>query len=717
MELDTVHGENRLHEREVADIDECSPVNKKQKRIDNDMEKTPEGVKKKDFSVRLTPLQDIPTTHHSESTGDDNVIFCINCGKPYHGDCPVHGPLIPLDESRGWDQDSKSFTSVPVPLQVTVKMSSIMNVGKGVFAKEFIPRRTRIGPYKGEVVQKEDVTDETDTSYFWEIRKNGSESYYIDAKNEKHANWLRFINYARSVEEQNLLSFQYQGNIYCHAIDDIKPGTELLVWYGEQYVKLLGLPVDQIIDANYTCSHCKVKFVDKSKFDLHLKYSQACCDANPQVFKCGKCREVFTTLINLQQHIRRHDQNNHPTSSSSRSREVIYSLKSLPAGDSEHFQCEFCGECFTQNEDLQSHVEIHYESQDEYFNEESVEQSSLESDVEAPTEERPHQCQYCSKSFKTKFNMKRHLLIHTGEKPHQCQHCTKSFADSSTLRQHLSTHSEEKPYQCHHCSKQFADSRYLQRHLWVHTREKSRQCQHCSESFADSDSLQHHLRTHTEDSPHQCHLCSKSFSYSSSLYRHLKTHKEGKSYKCHDCNKSFYEESKLKRHMLVHTGHQCQHCTKSFRDNFSLQRHLPTHTREHQCTQCSEVFTRPYDLHCHLQTHSGGKLYQCSHCNKKFASNSKLNKHLRTHTGEKRFHCEHCSKSFLESFNLQRHLRIHTGEKPYKCEHCNKTFTDSTTLRRHLMTHSGEKPHQCQHCSKGFIRATHLQTHLKTHAK
>jgi len=48
-------------------------------------------------------------------------------------------------------------------------MSSIMNAGKGVFAKEFIPRRTRIGPYKGEVVQREDVTDETDTRYFFEV--------------------------------------------------------------------------------------------------------------------------------------------------------------------------------------------------------------------------------------------------------------------------------------------------------------------------------------------------------------------------------------------------------------------------------------------------------------------------------------------------------------------------------------------------------------------
>ncbi|XP_065888894.1 histone-lysine N-methyltransferase set-17-like [Dysidea avara] len=216
---------------------EWNPVKQKQDRIIvNAIDKTPRPrtIKMKDFSIRLTPLKDITTTlktHHSGNTGADDIdgsIFCDDCDKSYHGDCPVHGPLIPLDESQGCDQDSKSFTSVPVPLQVT--MSSIMNAGKEVFAKEFIPR-TRIGPYKGEVVQKEDVTDETDTN-----KDNGSESYYIDAKNEEHASWLRFINCARHEEEQNLLSFQYQGNIYCYTIKDILPGTELLVWYGVLYV-------------------------------------------------------------------------------------------------------------------------------------------------------------------------------------------------------------------------------------------------------------------------------------------------------------------------------------------------------------------------------------------------------------------------------------------------------------------------------------------------
>ncbi|XP_065904320.1 zinc finger protein 501-like isoform X2 [Dysidea avara] len=393
--------------------------------------------------------------HREEREREHEV--CDDCDKSYHGDCPVHGPLIPLDESRGWDQDSKSFTSVPVPLQITVKMSSIMNAGKGVFAKEFIPRRTRIGPYKEEVIQKEDVTDETDTSYFFEVKK-GREFYYIDAKNEEHASWLRFINCARSEEEQNLLSFQYQGNIYCYTIKDILPGTELLVWYGEQYVKLLGLPVEHIIDAKYTCAHCHRQFVEKYNFGLHLKYSQACRDANPQVFKCGKCGEVFTTLINLQQHIRRHEQNNHPTSTYSSSQEVTNSSTSqtIPAGDSEHFQCEFCDKSFTQNEDLQEHLQTHngnHPRESQHCN--KTRHDNLHRKTRS--REKSLQCQYCGKSFKENSKLRRHLLTHTGEKAYQCQYCHKAFSTDCNLKRHLRIRTDERPYGCEQCGKSFGD--------------------------------------------------------------------------------------------------------------------------------------------------------------------------------------------------------------------------------------------------------------------
>ena len=232
------------------------------------------------------------------------------------------------------------------------------------------------------------------------------------------------------------------------------------------------------VDANYACACCQSQFVAKYNFDLHLKYSQACRNGNPQVIKCGKCGEVFTTLINLQQHIRRHEQNNHPTSTYSSSQEVSNSSTSqtpIPAGDSEHFQCEFCDKSFTYNEDLQSHLEIrhgHHIYESQYCSKEDLKKNILE----VPTGERPHQCQYCSKSFKRKRNLKQHLPIHTGKKPHQCPNCSKSFADPSGLRRHLRTHTGERPHQCQYCSKLFREKSDLKCHLLIHTGDKPHQC-------------------------------------------------------------------------------------------------------------------------------------------------------------------------------------------------------------------------------------------------
>ena len=40
-----------------------------------------------------------------------------------------------------------------------------------MFAKEFIPRGIKVGPYEGTIVFKEDMDDIEDTSYMWEVRR------------------------------------------------------------------------------------------------------------------------------------------------------------------------------------------------------------------------------------------------------------------------------------------------------------------------------------------------------------------------------------------------------------------------------------------------------------------------------------------------------------------------------------------------------------------
>jgi hypothetical protein len=42
-------------------------------------------------------------------------------------------------------------------------------LGLGVFAKDFIPRGLKVGPYQGRVVFKEDMENIEDTGYMWEV--------------------------------------------------------------------------------------------------------------------------------------------------------------------------------------------------------------------------------------------------------------------------------------------------------------------------------------------------------------------------------------------------------------------------------------------------------------------------------------------------------------------------------------------------------------------
>ena len=52
------------------------------------------------------------------------------------------------------------------------------------------------------------------------------------------------MNCSRCEDEQNLVAFQFRGNIYYRAYKPIPPGNELLVWYRESYAKELGISLD-----------------------------------------------------------------------------------------------------------------------------------------------------------------------------------------------------------------------------------------------------------------------------------------------------------------------------------------------------------------------------------------------------------------------------------------------------------------------------------------
>ena len=81
------------------------------------------------------------------------------------------------------------------------------------------------------------------TSYFcFQIYEANNICKIIDASNDP-SHWLKFINLARYKIEQNLDVVMMENELYYQVSKDITPGQELLVWYGDSYLKFMGIPV------------------------------------------------------------------------------------------------------------------------------------------------------------------------------------------------------------------------------------------------------------------------------------------------------------------------------------------------------------------------------------------------------------------------------------------------------------------------------------------
>ena len=51
-----------------------------------------------------------------------------------------------------------------------------------------------------------------------------TDRFYIDGEDVKQSNWLRYVNCARTKQEQNCEAFQYRGQIYYKTLREITVG-------------------------------------------------------------------------------------------------------------------------------------------------------------------------------------------------------------------------------------------------------------------------------------------------------------------------------------------------------------------------------------------------------------------------------------------------------------------------------------------------------------
>ena len=84
-------------------------------------------------------------------------------------------------------------------------------------------------------------------------------------------------------------------------------------------------------------------------------------------------------------------------------------------------------------------------------------------------------CMYpgCDNEYKTKYNLKRHILIyHLKKKRECCEICKKEFINSENIKDHYNIHNGVAPYSCTICNEKFHNRSNLSKHRKEHMRPK-----------------------------------------------------------------------------------------------------------------------------------------------------------------------------------------------------------------------------------------------------
>ncbi|XP_076409101.1 histone-lysine N-methyltransferase PRDM9 isoform X1 [Peromyscus maniculatus bairdii] len=649
-------------------------------------------LRKKNVEVKMYSLRERKGLAYKEISEpqDDDYLYCEKCQNFFINSCPNHGPPIFIKDSMV-ERGHPNHSVLSLPHGLRIGSSGIPEAGLGVWNEASdLPVGLHFGPYKGQITEDEEAAN---SGYSWLITKGRNCYEYVNGQDESQANWMRYVNCARDDEEQNLVAFQYHRQIFYRTCRVIRPGCELLVWYGDEYGQELGIQWGSKRKNGFTtgkelrteihpCLLCSLAFSNPKFLSLHMQWNH-----RTQIFSRASSRinskpgDPHPDQLQEQQHLDSYNE-----SDKARSQEGKGKSKPMHKWTREKISTAFLS---TLKEQIRS------------------EESKKTMEEELRTGQKTN----------TKDTVKSLIGSEISRTETECgQH----FSDKSNANESQRTHSEEKPYVCRECGQGFTWKSVLIRHQRTHTGEKPYVCRECGQGFTWKSVLICHQRTHTGEKPYVCRECGQGFIQKSHLIRHQRTHTGEKPYVCRECGQGFIRKSHLICHQRTHTGEKpyvCRECGQGFAQKSVLIYHQRTHTGEkpYVCRECGQGFTRKSHLICHQRTHTGEKPYVCRECGQGFAQKSVLICHQRTHTGEKPYVCRECGQGFTWKSVLICHQRTHTGEKPYVCRECGQGFIQKSHLIRHQRTHTGEKPYVCRECGQGFIQKSHLIRHQRTH--
>ncbi|XP_078095161.1 PR domain zinc finger protein 2 isoform X2 [Mustelus asterias] len=412
-----------------------------------------------------------------------------------------------------------------LPQEVTLQTSAVDEKRLGVWATRSIQKGRKYGPFSGEKKKKSQVKNNV---YMWEVYFPQFGWMCIDATDPSKGNWLRYVNWARSSDEQNLFPLEINRAIYYKVFKPIQPGEELLVWYnGEDNPDIAAaLEEERSNNLNKRSSprgRKGRKKVRRQKFLSEEGFKQRKTKAASDIVAildrentgvsekdepCGLpahlpeqrvvvhrivTQKVLPQLKNPQMSFEADamPEESNSIDSLPRKKISVKSLKQKSKGDqngmgdieeTHMFPCKNCERRFTTKQGLERHQHIHISTEGFTF-----------------------KCRYCGKAFGTHINMRRH------ERRHEAGPKKKP-----TLKMHIAAQHQKDDFDFDKAAIDISvnSSTRLENPIALENYKKT-------DSVATAPNLESSLVKSCESKiQHPCKLCKKTFGSYTNLRRH-----------------------------------------------------------------------------------------------------------------------------------------------------------------------------------------------------
>uniref|UniRef100_A0AAY4F031 PR domain containing 2, with ZNF domain b n=1 Tax=Denticeps clupeoides TaxID=299321 RepID=A0AAY4F031_9TELE len=348
-----------------------------------------------------------------------------------------------------------------LPEDMMLRPSAVDGNRIGVWASRIIPKGKRFGPFIGERKKRSQVTSNV---YMWEVYFPTRGWMCIDATDPMKGNWLRYVNWARSSQEQNLFPLEINRAIYYKVLRPIGAGEELLAWYnGEDDPEIAAALEEERASSSSRKSSPRAK---RARRKLLEKARQAGLGGIWCPKQTGGPKH--TEMRDSEEGVNEED--DRPASSLGLVQEIASAVhkdpkdfKSLPV-EVEVNQGHTEQSCVQQISDHPTDMEkneppLRISTLDEGpvsppCDTESASpalktdiDAELDPEVDGDTLGQNYPCEHCERHFSTKQGLERHIHIHsTSQQTHifKCCYCGKSFGSQVGRRRHERRHENVK---------------------------------------------------------------------------------------------------------------------------------------------------------------------------------------------------------------------------------------------------------------------------------